>query len=123
MRVVATTLLCGACATTTTASVVLPATGLLSDGTNTLLSSAPVYQLDTTTPVLTWAPQHTGTMDMDDLTYTVSLRRVGVSVDTGEGSTKIVFEHTFESLEFPEFRVPDGVLTEGTSYELSLIHI
>ena len=90
---------------------VQPAVGLLAEGTNTLDAVSGDFQLDTVTPTLTWAPQHTGTMELDQLAFTVSLRQQGRSQGSGK------FEFTSDTLDFPQLKVPSGVLQEGTSYE------
>lgn len=117
MRLSAVALLLGTTVSTASASTssatvtVQPAVGLLSEGTNTLDAVSGDFQLDTVTPTLTWAPQHTGNLEMDQLAFTVSLRQQGQN----QGSDK--FEFTSDTLDFPQLKVPSGVLREGTSYE------
>lgn len=97
----------------TAASPLQPAFKLIANGANKLgaSTSARDFQLDSLTPSLSWAPQHFGKLELDELSFTVSIRERDIT------SQDEVFDFTFEDLTYPQLKVPDNVLKEATSYE------
>lgn len=106
MRLAASVLL----ATAPAFAEILPASNLLADGTNLASDDVARFQLDTVTPVLSWAPQHTGLLELEDIQFEVSIRNI-VNQDL------TTFDATFESLDAPKLKVPAGTLVQGATYE------